>query len=59
MLKPTEDRVPKPGAVFHLYRDLWRLLRGERVTPTPEYLKQNARLVAPTPEDPENNYPLY
>ena len=30
MLKPTEARVPKPGAVLHLYRDLWRLLRGER-----------------------------
>jgi ATP-binding cassette, subfamily B, bacterial len=30
VLKPTEARVPKPGAVLHLYRDLWRLLRGER-----------------------------
>ena len=30
MLKPTEARVPRPGAVLHLYRDLWRLLRGER-----------------------------
>jgi len=30
VLIPTEARVPKPGAVFHLYRDLWRLLRGER-----------------------------
>ena len=30
MLKPTEARVPKPGAVLHLYRDLWQLLRGER-----------------------------
>ena len=30
MLKPTEARLPKPGAVLHLYRDLWRLLRGER-----------------------------
>jgi ABC-type multidrug transport system fused ATPase/permease subunit len=30
VLKPTEARVPKPGAVLHLYRDLWQLLRGER-----------------------------
>jgi len=30
VLKPTEARVPRPGAVLHLYRDLWRLLRGER-----------------------------
>ena len=30
MLKPTEARVPRPGAVLHLYRDLWQLLRGER-----------------------------
>lgn len=30
MLKPTEARVPRPRAVLHLYRDLWRLLRGER-----------------------------
>ena len=30
MLKPTEARVPKPGAVLYLYRDLWRLLHGER-----------------------------
>jgi ATP-binding cassette subfamily B protein len=30
VLKPTEARVPNPGAVLHLYRDLWRLLRGER-----------------------------
>jgi ATP-binding cassette, subfamily B, bacterial len=28
--KSTEARVPRPGAVVHLYRDLWRLLRGER-----------------------------
>jgi ABC-type multidrug transport system fused ATPase/permease subunit len=26
----NEVRVPKPGAVFHLYRDLWRLIHGER-----------------------------
>jgi ATP-binding cassette subfamily B protein len=30
VLNPTEARVPKPGAVLHLYRDLWQLLRGER-----------------------------
>jgi ATP-binding cassette, subfamily B, bacterial len=30
VLQPTEARVPKPGAVLHLYRDLWQLLRGER-----------------------------
>ena len=30
MRQPTETRVPKPGAVLNLYRDLWRLLRGER-----------------------------
>src|SRR6266702_4218205 len=28
--KSTEARVPRPGAVLHLYRDLWRLLQGER-----------------------------
>jgi ATP-binding cassette, subfamily B, bacterial len=28
----SEVRVPKPGAVLHLYRDLWRLMRGERRT---------------------------
>jgi ATP-binding cassette, subfamily B, bacterial len=28
--KPTEVRVPKPGAVLNLYRDLWLLMRGER-----------------------------
>src|SRR5579864_920834 len=26
----TEARVPRPGAVLHLYRDLWRLMQGER-----------------------------
>ncbi len=30
MSKTTQARVPRPGAVIHLYRDLWRLLRGER-----------------------------
>jgi ATP-binding cassette, subfamily B, bacterial len=28
--KSTESRVPKPGAVLNLYRDLWHLMRGER-----------------------------
>jgi ATP-binding cassette subfamily B protein len=28
--KSTEARVPRPGAVLHLYRDLWRVLLGER-----------------------------
>jgi ATP-binding cassette subfamily B protein len=28
--KSTEARVPRPGAVLHLYRDLWRVLQGER-----------------------------
>jgi ATP-binding cassette subfamily B protein len=28
--RPAEARVPRPGAVLNLYRDLWRLLRGER-----------------------------
>jgi ABC-type multidrug transport system fused ATPase/permease subunit len=28
--KTIQARVPRPGAVLHLYRDLWRLLRGER-----------------------------
>jgi ATP-binding cassette, subfamily B, bacterial len=26
----SQARVPKPGAVSQLYRDLWRLIRGER-----------------------------
>jgi ABC-type multidrug transport system fused ATPase/permease subunit len=26
----SQARVPKPGAVSRLYRDLWRLIRGER-----------------------------
>lgn len=30
MTKTTQARVPRPGAVLHLYRDLWQLLRGER-----------------------------
>jgi ATP-binding cassette subfamily B protein len=28
--KSTEARVPRPGAVLYLYRDLWRLMQGER-----------------------------
>jgi ATP-binding cassette subfamily B protein len=28
--KSTETRVPRPGAVVLLYRDLWRLIKGER-----------------------------
>jgi ATP-binding cassette, subfamily B, bacterial len=28
--KTTQARVPRPGAVVNLYRDLWQLLRGER-----------------------------
>jgi ABC-type multidrug transport system fused ATPase/permease subunit len=28
--KSTEARVPRPGAVFQLYRDLWLQMRGER-----------------------------
>ncbi|MDB6042083.1 MAG: transporter, ATP-binding protein [Gammaproteobacteria bacterium] len=30
MRNSTEARVPRPGAIFHLYRDLWRYMRGER-----------------------------
>jgi ABC-type multidrug transport system fused ATPase/permease subunit len=30
MSKTSQARVPRSGAVVHLYRDLWRLLRGER-----------------------------
>jgi ATP-binding cassette subfamily B protein len=30
VLKSTEARVPRPGAVLNLYRDLWRVIRGER-----------------------------
>ncbi|MFL6604874.1 MAG: ATP-binding cassette domain-containing protein [Steroidobacteraceae bacterium] len=30
MRNTIEARVPRPGAVLHLYRDLWRLMQGER-----------------------------
>jgi ATP-binding cassette subfamily B protein len=30
VLKPTETGVPRPAAILLLYRDLWRLLHGER-----------------------------
>ena len=30
MRNSTEARVPRPGAVFQLYRDLWQQMRGER-----------------------------
>ena len=30
MRNSTEARVPRPGAVFRLYRDLWLQMRGER-----------------------------
>ena len=30
MRRTTEARVPKPGAVINLYRDLWQVMRGER-----------------------------
>jgi hypothetical protein len=38
---------------------LVRLLHGERVSPAPEYVRQNARSVAPPPAELENTYPLY